>query len=219
MNLELPTKSMPEAEVTLLLALALLREGDADSFAQIAIDGAHVRIKAHKANGQWIAERIIFDIAGFLKDHGCTPVGPLQDGWQENYTCGSSSFEIKARQGFDVEVNVAGRPIKVECKGGPLEPIKVKSPNAIIATAVGQVICENSVGNDDELWVAVPDSAQFQRATERIIAVPVFCKSEIKIALVSREGGIRLARPSNCGVAWVDSATYFSQHTILKAGK
>ena len=41
-------ESMPEAEVTLRLAFWLLNRADQESHADIAIDGAHVRIARHE---------------------------------------------------------------------------------------------------------------------------------------------------------------------------
>ncbi len=48
---ELSAEFMPEAEVTLRLAFWLLDNADAEH-ADIAIDGAHVLIKAHEQNGR-----------------------------------------------------------------------------------------------------------------------------------------------------------------------
>ena len=57
---------MPEPEVTLRLAFWLLRRAGVKSHADIAIDGAHVRIAAHEQAGRRIEERTVFDIQSFL---------------------------------------------------------------------------------------------------------------------------------------------------------
>ena len=210
MNHELPTETMPEAELTLRLAIALLEVSGFGSHAKVAIDGAHVRIKGHYAKGRWVEEQNIFDIAGFLSDCGFRH-GELKDGWQGKYTYNGSSLDIKPNSGFDVQVNVSGRWIRVECKGGPIVPTKGKSPNAILASAIGQVICEECVIEGDDLWVAIPDSPQFQRTAERIATVPAFCRSKIKIVLVNRHGEIRLAHFSDSDICWIGLGNYFKQ--------
>jgi hypothetical protein len=70
---------MPEAEVTLRLAFWLLDHTDDSEHADIAVDGAHVRIKAHEQNGRAVAERIVIDIRSVLSAAGSQPVTLTDD--------------------------------------------------------------------------------------------------------------------------------------------
>jgi len=182
-----PTKaqSMPEAEVALRLAFWLLDRADQKAHADIAIDGAHVRIKAHQQGGQRIEERTVFDIRSFLDENQCVS-NSLKDEWRGSYIRKDRSFSIRSAPGFDVQVKCGCRDIKAECKGGPLKPVKGKSATAILASAIGQAIVSGSNGDSEELWVAVPDSPLFEKAGARINKSRAFSKTGIKIALVGR---------------------------------
>jgi hypothetical protein len=183
-------EAMPEAEVTLRLAFWLLDRADQKSHADIAIDGAHVRIAPYQQAGRWIEERTVFDIRSFLATNECHPEN-LKHEWRGSYSRKGHSLTIKAICGFDVQVRCDGRDIKAECKGGPLQRVKGRNPAAILASAIGQVIVSGSSVQSDELWVAVPDSPSFEKAGARIIKGRAFANTGIRIALVSR-GGVRL---------------------------
>lgn len=181
---------MQEAEVTLRLAFWLLDRGGPNSTAQIAIDGANVRIAPHQQAGRQIQERIVFQIEGFLESNGCEPVDG--DGWRGTYRRGESSLTIKSRQGFDVEVVSPKGTIQVECKGGPLAPKKGRSTHAILSSAIGQVITCGSARAGNELWVAVPASASFEKAAKKICKSEIFSRTRIRLALVAMDGSVRL---------------------------
>ena len=113
--------SMPEAEVTLRLAFWLLRRAEPKSHADIAIDGAHVRIAAHEQAGRHIEERTVFDIQSFLAANKCDP-RDLKDQWRGTYGFEGHTLRIRSVQSFDVQVACDGMDIKAECKGGLLQP-------------------------------------------------------------------------------------------------
>jgi hypothetical protein len=182
-----PTESMPEAEVTLRLAFWLLDRSDQKSHADIAIDGAHVRIAPYQQAGRWIEERTVFDIRSFLTANECHPEN-LKHEWRGSYNRKGQSLSIKAVCGFDVQVRCDGKEIRAECKGGPLQPVKGRSPTAILASAIGQVIVSGSNAQSGELWVAVPDSPAFEKAGTRINKSRAFVNTGIRIALVGRSG-------------------------------
>ena len=128
---------MPEAEVTLRFALWALDRAGPDACARIAVDGAHVRIRAHRRAGTDIPERIVFDIARHLAEHGCQPER-LRDAWRGVYRRNGAVLELGSTAGFDVQVDTLGTAVRAECKGGPLEPTPGQSPAYICASAIGQ---------------------------------------------------------------------------------
>jgi hypothetical protein len=185
-------ESMPEAEVTLRLAFWILDRGDHQSHADIAIDGAHCRIAAHRQAGRWIEDRTVFDIRAFLGANECHPEN-LKDEWRGSYSRKGQTLTIKSVCGFDVQARCDGKDIRAECKRGPLQPVKGRSATAILAFAIGQIIVSGSKAQSEELWVAVPDSPTFENAGGRIIKSRAFADTEIRIALVGRNG-VRLLR-------------------------
>jgi hypothetical protein len=178
---------MPEAEVSLRLALWLLNRAKQKSHAEIAIDGAHVRIKAHEQAGQGIEERIVFDIRRFLAANRCHPQD-LTDEWRGTYNFEGHTLRIRSVPGFDVHVKCDAKEIRAECKGGPLRPVKGRRISQRFADAIGQVIVAGSDSEIEELWVAVPYSTSFANVGARITKSPAFAKTGIKIALVSKTG-------------------------------
>ncbi len=184
-----PTKaeSIPEAEVTLRLAFWLLDRADLKSHADIAIDGAHVRIKAHRQAGRRIGERNVFDIRDFLTDNEWHPEN-LKDEWRGSYSRKGQSLTIKSVHGFDIQVRCGGKDIRAECKGGPLESVKGRGAAAKLASAIGQVIVSGSGAQSEELWVAVPDSPTFENVGKRIVKSRAFANTGITIALVGKRG-------------------------------
>jgi hypothetical protein len=157
------------------------------SHADIAIDGAHVHIAAHRQAGRRIKERTVFDIRNFLATNGCHPE-KLRHGWRGSYSHKGQTLNIESVGGSDVHVKCDGKDIKTECKGGPLQPAKGRRPIAILASAIGQVIVSGSDAESEELWVAVPDSPAFESAGRRIIRSRAFANTGIRIALVGRSG-------------------------------
>lgn len=181
-------ESMSEAEVILRLAFWLLSQDGAGPHADVAIDGAHVSIAAHEASGRWIEERTVFPIGQFLADTKCIHRNNDSTDWHGDYDWNNSSITIKSVHGFDVQVALHGRLVKVECKGGPISPKSTKSVNAILASAIGQAICADLVTDSDEVWVAVPDSPGFEAVGRRITNRRGFAGTGIRIALVGRTG-------------------------------
>jgi hypothetical protein len=176
---------MPEAEVTLRLAFWLLDQADQNSHADIAIDGAHVRIAAHQQAGRQIDERSVFDIQTFLATNKWLRESRDRD-WRGSYSRNGQSLTIKSIQGFDVQVRCDGKEIKAECKGGRLQRSKGLGPTAILASAIGQLIVSSSTSKSEELWAAVPDSPRFESAGTKIVRSRAFVSTGIRIALVGK---------------------------------
>lgn len=183
---------MPEAEVTLRLAFWLLDTAPESSHADIAVDGAHVRIAPYEHAGRQIAERVVFDIRAFLATNECRPER-LTDEWRGTYRRRGKTLRIRSISGFDVQVRSGGKTIKVECKGGPLETAKGQAVANILASAIGQVICAaGSEADAEELWIAVPDAPAFENAARRLLTKRAFRNTGTHIALVGRSTVRRL---------------------------
>ena len=175
---------MPEAEVTLRLAFWLLDADDA-LHADIAIDGAHVRIEAYEQNGRRVEEQVVFDIKTFLAAAGCQPKS-LTDEWRGTYQRRGKTFTVRSVTGFDVMVKGHRSTVAAECKGGPLKPTKGKSVAAVFASAIGQVVACSADTQPERLLIAVPDSPAFERGGRQILRAAVFQKTGIEIVLVGR---------------------------------
>ncbi|MBI2816067.1 MAG: hypothetical protein HYX72_03920 [Acidobacteria bacterium] len=178
---------MPEAEVTLRFCFWLLDHTNEVTQADVAIDGAHVRIKPHKQGNQVVEERIVFDIGRFLIENGCTRQSH-EHVFRGDYRRRNQLLKIRSRVGFDVQVKVDGRKIRAECKGGPLQKVKGKSALVTLAKAVGQIVVSERSSLDDDLWVAVPRSPEFEAAAKKAVSSELFVKTGIRIALVAKTG-------------------------------
>jgi hypothetical protein len=181
----MPDQFMPEAEVTLRLAFWLLDSTEQAKHADIAIDGAHVRIKAHQQSGRLIDERIVFDIQNFLIAGECQPT-QLMDDWRGTYQRRGKTLTIKSAVGFDVRVRCGDETIAAECKGGPLKPTKGRSVAAVFASAIGQAVTCSAVTQPQRLLIGVPDSEAFERGGSQILRGAAFQKTGIQIVLVGR---------------------------------
>lgn len=180
MAIELPAERMPEAEVSLRLAFYLLSLPGSGGKAEVAIDGAQVRVHGGE----------IFPIAEFLAANGWGQVH--QEGknpWQGTYSRGTDHLAVHARSGVgDVVAKIRDRRVRAECKQGPL----VKRPGSpefpLLREAIGQVLTVESIEPKDVMTVAVPLTEQFTKLAERWRPRPLLQASGIQIALVGRNG-------------------------------
>jgi hypothetical protein len=178
----LPQDRMPEAEVSLRLAFYLLGQPGSDGMAQVAIDGAQVKL----------GSKVIFPIDEFLTHHGWPQTA--QDGknkWQGTYEKSGKLLIVHARSGEgDVVANVDGKRIRVECKKGPL----VKKPGSpeypILREALGQVLTMENVRPNDVLAVAVPNTNANAKLAGKWRDRPLVKRSKIRIVLVGRDGRV-----------------------------
>ena len=176
----LPDDRMPEAEVSLQLAFYLLSLPNAGSLAQVAIDGAQIRV--HGAD--------IFPIAPFLKNWGWQQVEPKRKNyWQGVYENAGQRLKIHTQSGVgDVVVQVGSQHIRAECKGGPL----VKKPGSqeyrILRQALGQIVTVKEDPPEDVLVVAVPLTPRFKKLVSKWRLRPLVMRTGIQIVLVGRDG-------------------------------
>lgn len=180
-----PPVVMPEAEVSLRVALWLFESHPALSHVDVAVDGAHVRIAAHVSDGRTVAERSVFDVQAFLEGNGWRSPA---DSWRGTYTSGKRTLSVRSMTGFDVQASLPDScRLCVESKGGPLSPRKGRSAAQILATALGQALV-TPAGPDTSVLVAVPDTEAFEAAALRAAESDVYRRTHFRIALVGKSG-------------------------------
>ena len=181
MTITLPQDRMPEAEVSLLLAFYLLNQPHSRGVAEVAIDGAQVRV----------GENEIFPITSFLSDFGWTQVDQQgQNDWQGLYEKDETRLRIHATPGVgDVVTTVGTTRVRAESKGGPL----VRRPGGrelpILRGALGQLLTVEQVEDGDVMVAAVPYSPKFKSLADDWRYRPLVADSQIEIVLVNRDDG------------------------------
>ena len=182
MEYSLPQDRMPEAEVTLRLGFYLLALPSSPDVAEVAIDGAQVKV--HGAE--------VFPIAAFLLDMGWKQVKHIgKNEWQGWYEKGGQRLKIDAKPGVgDIVVTVGVKRIRAECKGGPLPKKPGSREYPILRGALGQVITVEQVDVNDILVVAVPRTPRFRKLADKWRKAPLVLRSRIQIVLVGRDGTV-----------------------------
>lgn len=193
-NLERKAR-MPEAEVSIRLALYLMQHGIAVPPVKVAIDGAQIQT----------GQTVHFPIMSFLESAGCVPRSPDQ-AWRGEFRhlLSGSDFSIHANPGCgDVVANLRdGRTLRVESKKGPLERSTSSQEYPLLREALGQLLTMESVGESDVLAVAVPRSAKFLELARRWREAPLVRRAGILILTVGQDSeveGLTLER------AWRDA--------------
>jgi hypothetical protein len=182
MRSSLPQDRMPEAEVSLRLAFHLLSLPGSEGSAQVAIDGAQVRVGKDE----------IFPMSLFLKRHGWEQVEQIgKNPWQGQYRKAGSRLTIHSTPGVgDVVATVGTKRVRAECKGGPL----IRSPSSreypILRELLGQALTVARIHDDDISAVAVPRSDKFSQLAGRWRDAPLVIRSQIQIVLVGRDGTV-----------------------------
>jgi len=178
----LPEDRMPEAEVSLRLAFHLLAIPGSQGSAEVAIDGAQIRVHGSE----------VFPIAAFLLDMGWKQVEQLgKNPWQGWYERHGQRLWIHSRSGVgDVVAHVGNKRVRAECKGGPLISIPGSREYPKLRGALGQVVTVEEVEANDVLAVAVPHTPRFQRLADKWRVAPLVVRSGIQIVLVGRDGRV-----------------------------
>jgi hypothetical protein len=182
MAVSLPQDRMPEAEVSLLLALYLLNLPKSSGVAEVAIDGAQVRV----------GENQIFPITDFLSHSGWTQVEQRgRNDWQGFYERDRKRLEVHARPGIgDVAVTVGPKKVRAECKGGPLIRRPGGRERPILQSTLGQLLTVEHVADNDVMVAAVPHTMQFKRLADAWRHRPLVANSKIEIVLVNHNGDV-----------------------------
>jgi hypothetical protein len=182
LNISLPEDRMPEAEVALLLAFHLLNQPGSSGVAEVAIDGAQVRV----------GENEIFPMANFLADSQWTQVEQRgRNSWQGDYERNGHRLEVHARSGVgDVVAFVGARRFRAECKGGPYFKKPGSREYPLLRGALGQLLTVEHVDEGDVMVAAVPHTPRFKRLADDWRDRPIVANSKIEIVLVHRNGTI-----------------------------
>jgi hypothetical protein len=182
MTVYLPEDRMPEAEVALLLAVYLLDRPGSSSVAEVAIDGAQVRV----------GDNEIFPITDYLSERNWTQVeqrGSRE--WQGVYERDKQRLVIHARPGVgDVVATVGSMRLRAECKGGPLITRPGSREYRILWGVLGQLLTVEHIEDDDIMVAALPFSPKFSSLADRWRNRPLVINSKIEIVLIHRDGTV-----------------------------
>ena len=179
-----PKDKMPEAEVTLRLAMAIIEKGHTDSSVVAAIDGAQVKTGV----------TVHFPIVEFLNGLGW--FGDDQsDRWQCSYTNEKYSQEIvvhsSSGEGDLVAQLKNGRTLRVESKKGPLSRSKSSQEYPLIREAIGQLMTVEKADPNDILAVVVPHSEKFANLASQWRERPLIKNAGIHIVTIDRSNTVR----------------------------
>lgn len=174
---------MPEAEVTLRLAMYLISGSYTNNDVVCAIDGAQVKV----------GSTVIFPIIEFLNAEGW--IGLEQDEkWQgkfvhENFSQGII-IHSSSGEGDLVSSLTNGFKLRVESKKGPIVSKPGSKEYPLIREAIGQLMTIEHANDDDILAVAVPESTKFCELAVQWRARPLMKHSGIHIITVNRNNQI-----------------------------
>lgn len=171
---------MPEAEVSLRTAFALLATGNVASDISVAIDGAQVQTGA----------AVHFAISEFLAINGWSCAQRAQ-GWRGRYTHpahvhGVSVHSLSGR-GDVVATLQDGRTVRAESKKGPLVDSKSSAEYPLLREALGQLMTIGEHASSDLLAVVVPESRKFRDLANKWRKAPLIAKLGIQIWTISRD--------------------------------
>jgi hypothetical protein len=175
---------MPEAEVSLRLALWLIKNELAEGPVEVAIDGAQIQT----------GEMVHFKLGDFLASCDWRRESPGA-AWQGIYcSCsgGAGRLRIHSSPGVgDVVAKLrSGHILRVECKKGPLERSKSSAEYPLLREALGQLLTVERVNDGDILAVAVPHSPKFEELARRWREAPLIKKFGIRIVTVSQDNRV-----------------------------
>lgn len=175
---------MPEAEVSLRLAMYLLDSGKAADDVYVAIDGAQIKT----------SNKVHFPIHEFLSFYKFRKISG-DDRWHGTYEYGGSGNKITIHSspglGDVTTVLFTGKKLIVESKKGDLEKSKSSSEYKLIREALGQLITIESDIEDSVLAVSVPYSKKTEELAIRWSKAPFISKNNIGFLLVDRSGVVR----------------------------
>ena len=174
---------MPEAEVSLRLAMSLCERNLAAGRLSVAIDGAQVRT----------GKRVHFALAEFMTHKGWALETSAAE-WRGVYLADSGhEIEIHSRpgQGDVIAELKSGKTLRAEAKKGPLTRSKSSQEYPLMREALGQLMTLEEIAPDDILAIAIPSSEKFESLARDWRSRPLIQSSGINIATVSREGTIR----------------------------
>ncbi|HAJ27528.1 MAG TPA: hypothetical protein DCG53_09850 [Syntrophus sp. (in: bacteria)] len=175
----LPPDKMPEAEVTLRLAIALIVRNHVVGDVVVAVDGAQVKT----------GTRVHFPIVEFMNSLGWRGVGSSR--WQRTYRHQKHEQGIVVHSSSgegDLVANLSnGKRLRVESKKGPLHRSKSSQEYPLIREAIGQLMTVEKADPNDVLAVAVPSSEKFDELARQWRMRPLMAIVGIHIVTVGRD--------------------------------
>ena len=174
----LPVDRMPEAEVTLRLAIALIEGNHSIGDVDAAIDGAQVKTM----------DKIHFPIVEFLESLGWH--GEDSKRWQCAYHHPNHRQSIvvhsSSGEGDLVALLANGKTLRVESKKGTLKRSKSSKEYPLIREAIGQLMTIEFADPNNILAVAVPNSTKFTELAKLWRKRPLMVNAGIHIITVDR---------------------------------
>lgn len=179
----LPEDKMPEAEVTLRLAIALITSGKVSGPVKAAIDGAQIKTN----------NTVHFQIVEFLASLGWS-CSTANEKWQTEYINPAYQNSIvvhsSSGEGDLVADLINGHRLRVESKKGPLTRSKSSQEYPLIREALGQLMTVEYAETTDILAVAVPKSEKFESLATQWRERPLIKKAGIYILTVGRDNSV-----------------------------
>lgn len=174
---------MTEAEVTLRLAMVIIKGGHTDKDISVAIDGAQIKT----------GTQVHFPIVEFLYSFGWRN-SEKDIHWQCAYrhTAYKSAIVVHSFSGKgDLIAELKnGRILRVESKKGSLVRTKSSQEYPLIREAIGQLMTIETTHPNDLLAVAVPHSEKFVELAEEWRDRPLIKNAGIHIVTVSRDNSV-----------------------------
>ncbi len=179
----LNTKMMPEAEVSLNLALYLILNDFVTSNVMVAIDGAQVKT----------GNNIHFPIEEFMAKNNCKIIEKQND-WRGTYKIKNAAYNIEVHsspgKGDVVAKLINGVDLRVESKKGPLTNSKSSKEYPLMREAIGQLMTIGEYNANDKLAIAIPNSPKFKSLSETWKKAPLIQKNNLCFLLVNRNGNV-----------------------------
>nr|WP_321497355.1 hypothetical protein [uncultured Methanolobus sp.] len=174
---------MPEAEVSLNLALYLVRNTLVTSNVMVAIDGAQVETSGN----------IIFPIEDFMEKNNCQLIKKQRD-WRGIYSVDNSKYNIEIHstpgKGDVVAKLINGFYLRVESKKGSLSNSKSSKEYPLMREAIGQLMTIEDYKDNDKLAIAIPNSPKFKSLSDKWKKAPLIQKIELCFLLVEKNGNV-----------------------------
>lgn len=174
---------MPEAEVSLRLAVHLVTSSRVKSDVAVALDGAQVKL----------GQTQHFDVSGFLRSLGWQPEQGAAR-WQCKYVNPSCLHCIVVHslpgRGDVTATLSSGEQLVVEAKKGTVAKCKSSSEYQLLREALGQLLTLEEIPENAVLAVAVPHGERFITLAARWREAPLVKRSGIRLLTVSQTGEV-----------------------------
>ncbi|MFZ1731632.1 MAG: hypothetical protein WBQ23_04305 [Bacteroidota bacterium] len=174
---------IPEAQVSLLLAMWLIDNGLSKDTVSVSIDGAMVRVHGKE----------IFNPVSFLADKGWQRNEP-QTKWSGTYCRENSNCTIHVHsrpgEGDVTTVMPDGRRFIAECKKGNAAPSRSNPEYSRIREALGQILTMEEVNESDILAITVPSSIKSVALAMKWRRAPLVKRAGIKILTIDTDGNV-----------------------------